>query len=346
MAGLASSIRARIRAAAVPALTWSGAAALFSRLQQPDGAVILMYHSVADGAEAEAIDPENRVAPDLFERQMAYLHRHRRVVALTEVVEQVAAGLTPTAGTVCITFDDGYLDNLRVAAPILARHGLPATIFLATGYVGRAEPQWADRLFWMLRQRRTRALDLTAYDLGRFDLANGPGRASARRALHGRLLAAPYAERTCLLDDVQGQLRPQGEMPRLTLDWTQARELVERYPLFEVGGHTRDHLDLRTHGGDLAQGEIQGCATDLRQELGIEPRHFSFPYGRASAETREQVRAAGWRSTIVAGHSPRIVASNGRHGLSRGQTPVSLTELRFMTSGAYPNLLQKVGLYA
>ena len=72
----------------------------------------------------------------------------------------------------CITFDDGYRDNLTVAAPILEKYRLPATLFLATGYVERGETQWSDTLHWLL----------------------AAGRPQHRR-LHAQLLEASHDER-------------------------------------------------------------------------------------------------------------------------------------------------------
>src|SRR5687767_4834174 len=126
-------------------------------LMRPAGAVILMYHSVAHDDAARFIEPSNRIAPRLFERQMAFLAARRRVVALSELVEEIASGKSPSAGTVCITFDDGYRDNLTVAAPILEKYRLPATLFLATGYVERAENQWSDTLHSLSRDRQLHA---------------------------------------------------------------------------------------------------------------------------------------------------------------------------------------------
>ncbi len=334
------------RKAAIPMLYWSGAAAAYQLAARPRGAVVLMYHSVAPDEHAGFVDPANRVAPGLFERQMAFLHGHRRVVPLGDLVEQVATGSSPPAGTVCLTFDDGYLDNLTVAAPILARHGLPATLFLATGYVERGESQWSDVLHWMLESRSAEALHLPGSPPHVLDLGMPSERTAARRALHRTLLEATYPERRRCLDEVARQLQPRGSPPRLTLTWDESRELVRRYPLFEIGGHTRDHLDLRTHRDALAHAELEGCAGDLRRELGIGPRHFSFPYGRACDSTRAQALAAGWTSLIAAGHRLRVDASGGPLAISRGETPASLNELRFMTGGAYPDLLEGLGLHA
>lgn len=326
------------------AVHWSGLGYAFERAARPTGAIILMYHSVAPDDVAGFIEPPNRTAPALFERQMAYLGRHRRVVPLSEVVDQVAAARSPPAGTICLTFDDGYLDNLTTAAPILQRHRLPATLFLATGYVERAETQWSDTLHWAFSQRRAQVLSLPGAGLTRADLAS-PARATAvRRQLHKHLLEASHAQRGMLLEELQRQLAPAGRPPRLTMNWDEVRELRRRYPLFEIGGHTRDHVDLCTHGGEAAREQIAGCADDLRRELGVAPRHFSFPYSRWCAKSRAEVIASGWASAVGMGRGLRIGAASDRFAMPRVEAPRTMTQLGFRTSGAYPGALSMLGI--
>ncbi len=147
-----------------------------------------------------------------------------------------------------------------------------------------------------------------------------------------------------MLGEVERQLAPAGRPPRLTLNWDEVRELRRRYPSFEVGGHTRDHIDLRKHGGEAARAQIAACAEDLRRELGAEPRHFSFPYERWDAQAREAVVGAGWRSGVGAGGRFRIDAGSDRYTMPRVEAPKSMTGLRFKTSGAYPGALAMLGL--
>jgi peptidoglycan/xylan/chitin deacetylase (PgdA/CDA1 family) len=264
------------------------------------GAVILMYHSVARDDEARFVEPGNHIAPRLFERQMAFLRQARRVVPLSRLVDDIAAGKSPPAGTVCITFDDGYRDNLTIAAPILDRYRLPATLFLATGFVERAENQWSDTLH-------------------RLPLATG-----LKKRLHRQLLDASQGERMRVLADFQVE-----EKPRLMLDWDEARRLCRGYPLFEIGGHTREHLDLTKHQVE-ARAQIEGCAADLRRELGVEPQHFSYPYGRSCAETRRAVIGAGWRCAVVTDAAPpRVGPATDRYAMPRVQAPRSVIGLAF-----------------
>lgn len=323
---------------------WSGAGRLYEIAMRPGGAIVLMYHSVPDADAAAFVDPENRVAPELFEQQIEYLRAHRRVVPFSSLVDQIAAGECPPAGTVCVTFDDGYLDNLTTAAPILAKYEIPATLFLATGYVERGEPQWSDALHCSIAYRTRDRLSIPSVGLEAANLSAGAALEEARARLHRHLLASDHGERARLLVEIADQLAPSVSPPRLTLNWDDVRELRQRYPFFEIGGHTRDHVDLRGRDGASARAEIEACAADLRRELRCQPEHFAFPYERWSAAVRDIVIDCGWRSALGMGTGYRITASSDRYAIPRVETPRSMTALRFKTSGAYPGALSMLGL--
>ncbi len=105
---------------------------VWERLLRPP--LILMYHAI--GSPGEPASRYVLPAP-AFARQMAWLHRRRyRVLPLETLVRYRRAHRLPPARAVAITFDDGYVDNATHAAPILARHGFPATIFLVSQAVG------------------------------------------------------------------------------------------------------------------------------------------------------------------------------------------------------------------
>ena len=83
---------------------------------------ILTYHSVGYR------DHEMNVCPDAFRQQMGWLAQNVNVLPLAE-----AARGQPG---VAVTFDDGYLDNLTEAAPILSECRVPATVFVVAGKTG------------------------------------------------------------------------------------------------------------------------------------------------------------------------------------------------------------------
>jgi peptidoglycan/xylan/chitin deacetylase (PgdA/CDA1 family) len=91
-------------------------------------------------------------SPRSFRRICSWLARNFRVVSLAEQVQALESGrILPN--TASITFDDGYLDNYEIAAPILRELGLPATFFVATDFIGSTTvPAWdeyPDQARWM-----------------------------------------------------------------------------------------------------------------------------------------------------------------------------------------------------
>src|SRR5581483_10083886 len=113
-------------------------------------AAILTYHSIADVER----DPfAITVAPADFEGHVRALARHFNVLTLGQLAEGLDRGELPERA-VGVTFDDGYANNLDTALPILAAHGVPATLFVATGYIGTDREFWWDevaRLSWTER---------------------------------------------------------------------------------------------------------------------------------------------------------------------------------------------------
>ena len=319
-------------------LYWSGAGALYVRGTRVQGAIILMYHSVARDRAEGWIDPRNSVFADLFEAQMAFLARRRNVVSMNELVDALEGGRTPPAGTVVLTFDDGYRDTFDTAAPILARYGLPATLYLATGYVDRGETQWIDRLYAIFTRRTRHDLELPGLEPPYSDLRVESDASRAYRSVADRLLVATWNDREALLTEVGSQLQPSEEPPRLTLTWDEVGELLSFHPRFEIGVHTRDHVDLVTNGGDTARQEIHACVADVERELRREVAHFSFPYGRTNDELCRVVMEAGLRSAVATEPATLICSGTNRFAMPRLEAPRDRTLFRFWTSGACPDL--------
>lgn len=105
-------------------------------------AAILLYHRVSN----TPTDPYLlRVRTRNFEEQMDVLRRRGCVMPLRELAARHREKRLPD-GAVAITFDDGYADNLRIAKPILKTYGLPATVFMTAGSIGREREFWWDEL--------------------------------------------------------------------------------------------------------------------------------------------------------------------------------------------------------
>jgi peptidoglycan/xylan/chitin deacetylase (PgdA/CDA1 family) len=320
----------------------TGVLALCTRLRQQPGAIILMYHSIADQHYDVWVDPNNHVSPDCFERQIRFLATKRRVVSLTEVIQTLCDGESCSPGTVVITFDDGYLDNLTVAAPLLARYGLPATLFLPTGQIDRGETQWIDEIYSAFRFRSCNQLSGPRRVCEYYDLADPVQCKTAYRAYCDSLLTCDYAARRKLLDAAHSQLMPSRMPSRLTMTWNDVVELQATYPQFEIGGHTVNHTDMSRLTADQALRELTACRDRIQQMIGVSPNHFSFPYGRTSQMLGRLVEESGFESACGGGRDPLVCSGTDRFILPRIEAPTSLRRFAFLTSSANSGLLHRI----
>jgi len=99
------------------------------------GLVVLIYHRVGQRTPVEVDLPRS-----LFEEQMAFLAAETTVVTLSDGLARVADPGAGRTQLVAVTFDDGTADFAEVAVPILAAHGVPATLYVATDFVERGVP--------------------------------------------------------------------------------------------------------------------------------------------------------------------------------------------------------------
>lgn len=163
--------------------------------------VVVTFHRVNDWMEEDGITCNSAK----FEAFCHFFRKRFQVVNLSEQVAGCQDG-RGMGGTLSITFDDGYRDNFEVVAPILRRLGLPATFFLATGFIGtQYAPPWDQHLRrqpgWMsweqVRSLRDQGFEIGAHtdehiDLGTKDRdAIRAELAKCRAKIHEALGAPP-----------------------------------------------------------------------------------------------------------------------------------------------------------
>lgn len=115
-------------------LIYQAASGLYKTLRfsgrEPQGLRVLMYHAVGSAVEGDSNKLYN-IAPELFKNHLlCLLQKHKNSMAsLQDAVAQEASN------KIALTFDDGYSDNLYIAAPLLVKYGIPFTVFACTGYI-------------------------------------------------------------------------------------------------------------------------------------------------------------------------------------------------------------------
>ncbi len=266
------------------------------RLRSNADVAILRYHAVC-GPEGHAYaSPAICVAPETFERHVAYLAGHYRVLPLPDVVAAMAAGRTLPKDTVVFTFDDGYADNLE-AARVLHRHGVSGTFYITAGCLAGGQPFWPSELRHLLRHlpAGTHTLAAGAAKVT-LDVSGEASRGAAVGTLTRLFKAHPIPVREAL----RAQLREAAAappMPRVMLTW---EELAEMGRLgMTIGAHTLTHPNLPSAGlAEATDGDPSAAAQRLEGELGLPVTMFSYPNGGRRAVLHAGTPARGARGGI------------------------------------------------
>jgi peptidoglycan/xylan/chitin deacetylase (PgdA/CDA1 family) len=268
-------------------------------LRSPAGAgarlSILIYHRVL-----AADDPFNTwdVTAAQFELQMRALSEHFSPLPLSEAIERLAKGSLP-ARAACVTFDDGYADNAEVALPILVKCRVPATFFIATGYLDGGR-MWNDTVTEAIRTLAAPTLDLTRWGMGTFALDTAAARRSAISSILPVLKYLPGLEREERAAYLS-ELAAIADKSNLMMREEQVRALHDAG--MEIGAHTVTHPILLNTAPDIARREIVDSGQRLAQIVGRPIRLFAYPNGKPGQdygpEHVRMVRDAGYGAAVA-----------------------------------------------
>jgi len=255
---------------------------------------VLIYHRVL--ATPDPLRPSEPTAAE-FEDRMRWVKRHFNVVALADGIERLnAGGLPPRA--LAITFDDGYRDNYDIAMPILARLGLPATFFIATGYLDGGR-MFNDTVIESLRVAPAPSIDLRELGLGTHVISSLTDRARVAADLVGRIKYRCDV-RESLADRIAAIAG--GTLPR-DLMMTSAQVAALRQAGMEVGCHTVSHPILTSIPAARVREEIRAGRTRLEEIVGAPVQLFAYPNGQPGLDYDSVhvalVREAGFSGAVT-----------------------------------------------
>ena len=259
------------------------------RLGRP---LILFYH----GVSVEAVSAQKALLGrfgdkhlplDSFVTHLKTLKKSWRVIELNEMVAGLRAG-DEMRGTIAITFDDGYENNVLKAAPVLADFNVPASFFIATDFIGTNKWIWTDHVEVLIRRTKAKNVFFAPRNIS-FSLASEDSKNIAINEIKAALKGLGNTEKLAWIQVLGEELgddlndAPVGD--QRFMSWDQVRSLSQSG--FEVGGHTMSHPILSRLPFDEAKNEILGCCERIKRELGKCSPIFCYPNGKSSDYTKE-----------------------------------------------------------
>jgi peptidoglycan/xylan/chitin deacetylase (PgdA/CDA1 family) len=271
----------------------------------PQRLSILIFHRVLP--QQDPLFPDEMDAAR-FDKLLTVLKSCFNVVSLRDGVEGLRSGKLPSRA-VCITFDDGYADNAEIALPILQRHGMPATFFVATGFLDGGR-MWNDTVIELVR-RAPNEVDLSRAGFGVMKLGSAAERHAAIGTLLGQLKYLSF-ERRLEQVDLLRELIPVALPDNLMMRSAQVRQLHAAG--MEIGGHTVEHPILARLEPAQARREMAEGKETLEALIGDTVRSFAYPNGKPGqdyqAEHAQLARDIGFEFAVSTSWGAASAASD------------------------------------
>ena len=297
---------------------------------------VLIFHRVLPEPDTLFLD---EIDASRFDELCGWLKGWFNILSLDDAVARIKTGTLP-ARAACITFDDGYADNHNVALPILQRHGLTASFFVATGFLDGGR-MWNDTVIESVRLTPLSVLQLggpMGAGFANVLVSTIEEKRDAIQAIINQLKYKPVAERAALTEQIAqlSQVRPS-----INLMMTSAEVRALRHAGMQIGAHTVSHPILATLDRSTAHAEIAESKKTLESLLGERVGLFAYPNGKPqldyNGESVDIVRGLGFDAAV----STRWAAASAETDMFQIPrfTPWDRTSLRFGTRMA-TNLLR------
>lgn len=308
-------------------------------IKQTDQPLInVCYHTVSDSYLPHINPIYTPKTTAGLENDLEYLLKYFRPVSVDEVLEHVKGRQAIQSPSFHLSFDDGLRGVYTVAAPILQRHGIPATVFVNTAFVDNADLFFRYKAALIVEQLSRYGVEHKIAEkadaiLRRTGLDKG--------TLPFRVLKVDYLKRA-VLDEIAELLDMDFtkflKEQKPYLDSAELNKLKEQG--FSIGSHSIDHpYYSQLNEAEALQQTIDSC-NFVQKHFQMQNRYFAFPFGD---EGKRGLLAPLLREVDIAFGASGIKAEYDGCYLHRIDMEVPPMEVRKRINKAYlTHLLKKI----
>ena len=323
-----------IKSLAIHGLNASGMSALMRPWYRGRG-VIFTFHRVVR-PDTPTLHQGITVTTTLLEAALRYVRRLGwEFISMQELVARLRQG-DASRPFACCTFDDGFVDNLSLALPIMREYRVPMCVFPCTGFLDRGtepstgRPNRAVRSAYVLLEHLLVRHDRLAFPHPAFREPLVTRSFSDKQRAYFSLLSLEARDPAGFNDGLDEVFRRLGLhavdiLDGCFLDWDGMRELASD-PLVEIGAHSVTHRPLRRLDETTARWEMEESRAILKAKLGVPVRYFAYPFGSVGDCARREFDTAnelGFEAAVTTRRG-NIFDEHGQHLLCLPRVAISM----------------------
>ena len=245
--------------------------------------VIFLFHGVIDRQHHRVRNYTGKhLEAKLFARCLKRLAHEGYAMSMDEVLAYCESGEAFPENAFAITFDDGFENNISIAAPILADLNIPAMIYVTSGFIDENGMSWIDRVEYAVEAAASQTIEVD-WAQETYSLTDTDSRIRFLKAVRAYVKNDSACHADKFADDLCARLGHPGKLSSgdpldLKMSWAQVRQANES-DLLSIGGHSHTHAILSYLTPDQLSFEIDTSLKLLAVNSGVAPTHYSYPEG-------------------------------------------------------------------
>ena len=245
---------------------------------------IFLYHGVTDNKNEIIRNKSNKhMFVQDFENQIKKIRSKYTLLSIDEVVEIHKSNLTWPRNAAAVTFDDGFKNNYKLAAPILLEYNIPTTFYVSSGMINTDMMFWVDMIEDCITRSEKNTISIGLYDTLDISLSNIKNKIKAINLIKGYCKQVSSSKKNKVINKLikETKVTPSVEASddyRL-MNWNELK-LINDESIFTVGGHTLYHDIMTANEIEKTSLDISSCLNLLNYNLEQRTQHFSYPEGQ------------------------------------------------------------------
>lgn len=251
-----------------------------ARLFTSSSLTVLNYHRIDDPyrLDFDTFKPNVSATPEEFAKQMDYVRSRYSVITCNELEQWLKGEMHLPRHPLLITFDDGYYDNLKYAAPVLMERNLPSVIFLTTNFMGSKKPFYWDYVAYLFFHTAKSTVQLPL--MGQTSWVDPTSREKIMNSWINMIKKISDDKKKQAVSDLEKELEvnvPDDAFSNLYLNWEQICEMSNNG--FEFGSHTVNHPILTRIPLTQVDEELRESKKQIERRLHSPVLAFAYPNG-------------------------------------------------------------------
>ena len=256
--------------------------------------IILLFHGVIN-KHTNSVRNYNRkhIDVDYFEKVIKEFSEFGNVISMDELILLQKKGEGIKERSFIVTFDEGFANNLEIAAPILREYNIPATFYVTTDFIDNNSMSWIDRIEYVIEKTEVKSISLS-WLRENVNIENNLNKIEALDEIRRYVKSNSNFNVNEFISQLYQQLDEievfsSDDILDRKMNWEELKEL-NSYPLFTIGGHTHSHPIMAFLSDEKLEDEVSKCLNLLKSKAEISATHFSYPEGQSNHYNENVIR--------------------------------------------------------